>query len=47
MESVNEGGEGSEVKRGFKLSRGWARVREGMRGSARVELSRHPFLYQP
>ena len=38
MESVSEGGEGregSEVKRGG----------EGRRGSARVELSRHPFLY--
>ena len=40
MESVSERGEGregSEVKRGG----------EGERGSARVELSRHPFLYQP
>ena len=37
MESVSEGREGSEVKRGG----------EGERGSASVELSRHPFLYQP
>ena len=39
MESVSEGGEGregSEVKRG-------ARVGEGRRGWASVELSRHPF----
>ena len=35
MESVNEGGEGGEgceVKRGFKLRRGWTRVGEGKRG---------------
>ena len=40
MESVSEGGEGregSEVKRGDEGRRGWASV----------ELSRHPFLYQP
>ena len=40
MESVSEGGEGregSEVKRGGEGRRGWASV----------ELSRHPFLYQP
>ena len=40
MESVSEAGEGregSEVKRGG----------ERRRGSARVDLSRHPFLYQP
>ena len=53
MESVSEGGEGgegregSEVKLGGEGRRGWARVRKGPRGSARVELSRHPFLYQP
>ena len=35
MESGNEGGEGeegSDVKGGFKLRRGWARVIEGRRG---------------
>ena len=50
MESVSEGGEGregSEVKRGGEGRRGSARVGEGERGSARVELSGHPFLYQP
>ena len=43
MENVSEGGKGresSEVKRG-------AKVGEGERGSASVEQSRHPFLYQP
>ena len=34
MESVNEGGEGSEVKQGSKLRRGWVRVRESRRGSS-------------
>ena len=48
MESVSEGGEGrenSEVKRGGERRGESARVSEGPRGSARVELSRHPFLY--
>ena len=46
MESVSEGGEGregSEVKREGERRRGSARVSEGPRGSARVELSRHTF----
>ena len=43
METVSESGEGREVAR----SNEGARVGEGERGSARVELSRHPFLYQP
>ena len=42
MESVSEGGEGRE---GSELNegRGSARVSEGRRGWASVELSRHPF----
>ena len=31
MESVNEGGEGGE---GSEVKRGWARIREGRRGSS-------------
>ena len=49
MESVSEGREGSEVKRGGEVGegeRGSARVGGGRRGWASVELSRHPFLYQ-
>ena len=34
MESVSEGGEGSEVKRGGERRRGSARVSEGRRGSS-------------
>ena len=34
MESVNEGGEGSELKRDSKLRREWVRLREGRRGSS-------------
>ena len=40
MESVNEGGEGSESLRGSKLRREWVRVGEGP-----ANLS--SFLYQP
>ena len=36
----------ARVERVARLNEG-ARVGEGERGSARVELSRHPFLYQP
>ena len=37
MESVKQGGDGSEVKRGSKLRRGWARV----------TAKSSSFLYQP
>ena len=39
----------ARVERVARLNEGArsARVGEGERGSARVELSRHPFLYQP
>ena len=50
MESVSEGGEGREVKREARVGEGErksARVGEGRRGWESVELSRHPFLYQP
>ena len=53
MESVSEGGEGRGVARlneGARVGegeRGSPRVGKGWQGWASVELSRHPFLYQP
>ena len=48
---LNEGARVGEGRRGSARvgegERGSARVGEGRGGSASVELSRHPFLYEP